>query len=140
MSCCFRNRWVPLAASAVLFCLPACAFAQSRAPEASGDAHASRALEEARKQGPLALYAFLKQMPKGADLHNHLAGAVYAESFIREAAEQNLCVNAKTLTLYKANGSTRNNPPPPVCGEEGEPVASAFANQQLFDQIIDTFS
>ena len=29
---------------------------------------------------PLALHDFLKRMPKGADLHNHLDGAVYAET------------------------------------------------------------
>ncbi len=26
---------------------------------------------------------FSQQMPKGGDLHNHLSGAVYAESFIQ---------------------------------------------------------
>src|SRR2546430_6862252 len=37
---------------------------------------------------PLELRNFLKKMPKGADLHNHLSGAVYAESWIRAAAEE----------------------------------------------------
>ena len=74
-------------------------------------------LERARHQGPLALYTFLHDMPKGADLHTHLAGAVYAESFIREAAEDNLCVKAKTLALYKTAATTRSLPPQPVCGE-----------------------
>jgi len=29
------------------------------------------------------LTAFLEQMPKGGDLHNHLTGAVYAETYIQ---------------------------------------------------------
>jgi adenosine deaminase len=32
-------------------------------------------------------------MPKGGDLHMHLSGAVYAETFLKEAAADNLCVN-----------------------------------------------
>ena len=42
-------------------------------------------LESIRDQ-PGLLYAFLKQMPKGGDLHSHLSGAVYAESMICWAA------------------------------------------------------
>ena len=91
-------------------------------------------------QGPLALYAFLHDMPKGADLHTHLAGAVYAESFIREAVEDNLCVKSKTLTLYKTSATTRSLPPQPVCGDEGERAADALTNQRLYDQLIDVFS
>src|ERR1700760_1465839 len=68
---------------------------------ASADTRVSRAFEEARKQGPVALYAFLRQMPKGADLHVHLSGAVYAESFIRAAGEDGLCVNPFTLSFAK---------------------------------------
>jgi len=35
-----------------------------------------------------ALRAFLRRMPKGGDLHTHLAGAVYAERFIAWAAHE----------------------------------------------------
>src|ERR1700680_2058774 len=58
---------------------------QQQQPEASPEARAEKALNEAR--GNLgALYALLKQMPKGGDLHNHITGAVYAESLIQFAA------------------------------------------------------
>ncbi len=40
------------------------------------------------RKSPPELYAFLLRMPKGGDLHNHLAGAIYAESFIRAAARE----------------------------------------------------
>src|ERR1700674_3478258 len=113
-----------LAVSTLLFCLLPAAFAQLRPATQNGETRAARALEQARRQGPPALYGFFVQMPKGADLHTHLAGAVYAETFIREAAEDNLCVNSKTLPLYKPAATTRSLPPQPVCGDEGEPAAN----------------
>src|SRR5262249_22475743 len=36
----------------------------------------------AAKTNPLQLRQFIKKMPKGADLHYHLSGGVYAETFI----------------------------------------------------------
>src|SRR6266704_1383665 len=45
-----------------------------------------------------ALFAFLLQMPKGGDLHNHITGAAYAESFIRWAAADGLCVDRESHT------------------------------------------
>src|SRR5579875_1189604 len=57
-----------------------------------GELGATRAFNAAKALGTPELYAFLKPMPKGGDLHMHLSGAVYAETFIREAAEQGLCV------------------------------------------------
>ena len=121
----------------LLACLTAPAFAQA---VSAGEMRAAHALEQARRQGPLALYAYFHDMPKAADLHTHLAGAVYAESFVREAVEDNLCVKTKTLVLYLPTGPTRSVPPQPVCGEDGVPVANALSDQKLYDQLIDTFS
>ena len=135
-------RWACLcvAASALVFYLMPSAFGQSQAAAQNGETRAARAFERARSQGPPALYAFFYEMPKGADLHTHLAGAVYAESFIRQATEDNLCVNPKTSVLYKTMAMTRSLPPQPVCGEAGEPAANALSNQTLYDQLIDAFS
>jgi adenosine deaminase len=133
-------RALRVSASTLLFCLAPSAIAQPQAAVQNGEARAAQAFEHARQQGPLALYAFLYDMPKGADLHTHLAGAVYAESFIREAAEDNLCVKSKSLTFYKTAATTRSLPPQPVCGEEGERVADALNNQHLYDQLINAFS
>jgi adenosine deaminase len=133
-------RALHAAASTLLLCLAPAAVAQPQAIAQNGEARAARAFEQARRQGPLALYAFLHDMPKGADLHTHLAGAVYAESFIRQAAEDNLCVNSKSLTLYKTAATTRSLPPQPVCGEEGVRASDALTHQHLYDQLIDVFS
>ena len=59
-----------------------------------GEVRAERVLEAAKKAGNPELYALLKTMPKGADLHMHLSGAVYAETFIEDAARDGLCVAA----------------------------------------------
>jgi adenosine deaminase len=35
--------------------------------------------------------AFLRELPKGGDLHNHLSGSVTTETLIRFAADDGLC-------------------------------------------------
>jgi adenosine deaminase len=107
---------------------------------ASAEARTARALEQARQEGPLALRAFFKAMPKGADLHNHLGGAVYAETWIRDADEDHLCVNQKTLAFFRTAALTRSLPPQPVCGEGGVPASAAFKDPQLYDSLLDAFS
>ena len=83
------------------------------------------------QDGPLALRAFLDQFPKGADLHVHLSGAVYAETFIRDAGEDELCVDPAALSFpRKALPCT-----PPLT-----PAAQLPANQALYDRLIDAFS
>jgi adenosine deaminase len=62
------------------------------------------------RNNPPALYAFLLRMPKGADLHNHLSGAVYAESFLREAVSLGLCIDPEKLSyVAPENGTCKPN-------------------------------
>lgn len=51
------------------------------------------------KANPVALRILLTEMPKGGDLHNHLDGSVWAEDYLRWAAADNGCIDAKTRTL-----------------------------------------
>ena len=132
------------AALALVLMSPSLAWAQSTpkadaAGKAIPEQRAARALEAARGN-PLELRAFLVRMPKGADLHNHLAGAVYAESWIRAGAEDNLCVDLSTLSFLKALAMTPSVPPQPVCGEGKAPAAQAFKDQHLYDAMVDSFS
>jgi adenosine deaminase len=103
------------------------------------DQRAVRAFEAA-KHNPLALHAFLEQMPKGADLHMHLSGAVYAETFLRDAREDLLCVNPAERELVQNAGTTRSLPPQPVCPQGTIPAADAFKDQKLYDALVDSFS
>lgn len=127
-----------LTSAALLLCLATSA-ALAQAPSVQ-EARATRAFNTARSGGPLALHAFLAGMPKGADLHMHLSGAVYAESFIAQAASDHLCVNLKTLSFTKNVGTSRSLPPQPVCAEGTVSAASAFKDQHLYDALIDSFS
>ncbi|MGA2144243.1 MAG: adenosine deaminase [Bryobacteraceae bacterium] len=82
---------------------------------------------------PPALYAFLLRMPKGGDLHNHLTGAVYAESYIDAAAEDGLCANLRAGSLVFPN-------PGGGCGEGEVPAARAAADNTLRNALIDSLS
>ena len=53
--------------------------------------------------------AFVQRMPKGGDLHSHLSGAVYAESYLEWAAEGNFCVDLAAQRLV-----------PPPCKESAQ--------------------
>ena len=64
---------------------------QAAGPESSNEAQTERYFESIRSN-PNAVLAFLREMPKGGDLHNHLVGAIYAESFIEWAAARRVCV------------------------------------------------
>lgn len=99
-----------------------------------------RALVAAEQAGPLALHAFLQQMPKGADLHNHLSGSVYAETWIAEAVSDHLCVNTATYALVRPKASTANPASPPECNAAEVPAAEADRNPQLYDEMIDAYS
>jgi adenosine deaminase len=92
-----------------------------------GEARASHALEAARKLGPPELYAFLQPMPKGADLHMHLSGAIYAETFLAEAVQQKLCVDAATLKLVApaASGCAAGNVPAATLRRAGRQLLHA---------------
>ena len=86
--------------SRTLLLLLLCVFASQAQPgSASQETRASRPgsteqrtaryFESIRKSPPQEL-AFLLKMPKGGDLHNHLSGAIYAESYIQWASDNGL--------------------------------------------------
>jgi hypothetical protein len=62
---------------------------------------------------PAALATFLKGVPKGGDLHNHLSGAVYAETFLEWAKADGDCINSSTFSAVSTCGTTTQPVPPP---------------------------
>ena len=101
----------------------------------AAEAHTAKAFETARQQGPLALHAFLATMPKGGDLHNHLSGAIYAESWIAQAAADGLCVDVATSSLLDKSSARAPN-----CASGQRPAADALNDQHLYDALVDAFS
>jgi len=94
----------------------------------------ARYFESIRKSPPQ-LLAFLMQMPKGGDLHNHLSGAVYAESYIQWSADNGLCINTTTMAL---SAPTQNAPCDPADGQP--PASSLLKNATLYGRAIDAWS
>jgi Adenosine deaminase len=89
---------------------------------------ATRGFELVRHRPPL-LRAFLQRMPKGGDLHTHLVGAIYAESYIAWAAADGLCVDPATLGFVA-----------PPCTAPRRKASDALTDQAFYDSIIDAMS
>jgi adenosine deaminase len=91
---------------------------------------AAQRLEKLR-ESPLLLRRFLEAMPKGGDLHNHLSGAVYAESYLRWAVEDELCIHRHKLEIAV-----------PPCNETDGliPAKTAVRDSVLYSQMIDAMS
>lgn len=56
---------------------------------------------ESIKGNHAALRQFFTVMPKGGDVHNHLTGSAYAETYFELAAKKGMYVNLETGKLYK---------------------------------------
>ena len=85
------------------------------------------------RRDPVRLLSFLRQMPKGGDLHNHLSGAVYAETYIQFAAE--------TLCFDRAKGKLVRGDQQPCDPQQGRPkVSDAYKDSVLFGDMVDAFS
>ncbi len=129
------SRLLQIAASVTLAALAGC----GQRPNSQGvptraEARTALIYEANLHQGPETLRAFLSDFPKGADLHVHLSGAVYAETFIRDAAEDGLCVDKTSLSIAK-----------PPCRGNLVPATTftgnlTSADQALYDKLIDSFS
>jgi adenosine deaminase len=121
-----------IAAAAVAASL-ACAQATHTAPapvRATGEPATAAYMESIRGNPPL-LTMFLEEMPKGGDLHNHLFGAVYAESFIKWASEDGLCLTVPTLSISS---------PPCVASKQEIKASDITHDQTLYDHVIDAWS
>jgi adenosine deaminase len=59
-------------------------------------------LDKYRDRPPM-LRAFVQRLPKGGDIHSHLSGAVYAEHYLKWAAEDGYCVDPNAKTLIEPN-------------------------------------
>jgi len=90
----------------------------------------ARYFESIRNSPPL-LEAFLRDMPKGGDLHNHLSGAVYAESYLQFAIHDGLCIDRKALAFAAA---------PCDAARDSVPADTALTNPFLYRVLIDALS
>jgi hypothetical protein len=115
-----------------LLLILSCGLTLSAQPNRQPEQRTAGYFESIRKSPPKQL-AFLLKMPKGADLHNHLSGAIYAERYIEWAAEKGLCVNNRTMALAVPAS-------PSQCSTEQTPANTALTNSVLYRQLIDAWS
>lgn len=83
------------------------------------------------RNNPALLLPFLREMPKGGDLHNHLSGSIYAESYLRWAAEDNLCLATATMGIVTGTCDASAGLPP---------VSAVLQNSALYSRAIDAMS
>ena len=95
---------------------------------------------EVIRRDPVALRGFLFAFPKGADLHNHLGGAVYAESYLTWAAERNLCIDVQARAFVEA--SEPATPAGVVCRNPAteQPAGDALGDPELYRTMVDAMS
>ena len=62
----------------------------------------------------------------------HLSCAVYAETFLREAAQDGLCIDPVKLAFLKPAAGT--------CPAGDLPATAAFKDQHLYDEMVDSVS
>jgi adenosine deaminase len=107
------------------------ALALAAVPLLADEAGTAAELDRLR-HSPLELRRFVEAMPKGGDLHNHLSGATYAESFMAWAAADGLCVDKTTYFVVRTpcDASTPNL----------VPASSVFTNSFLYQHVLDTMS
>ena len=93
---------------------------------AAGDPVAAH-LDSVRDE-PSRLAAFLRDMPKGADLHMHLSGAVSTETLLRFAVEDGLCIDVAFVAVD------------PPCGDGLRPAADTLGDGEFHDDVIAAWS
>ncbi len=76
---------------------------------------------------PVELAAFLKGMPKGGDLHNHLSGAVYAETYLDWAGMDGDCINSTTYAAVFASQCSATNQATPTGGTFYDQIVRAWS-------------
>ena len=126
------NGRLILLAVALAFSSTAPLSGQRQAPAPGGEAAAARHFESIRSSPP-ELAAFLRMMPKGADLHSHLSGTVYAETYIAWAAAGGLCVQTERLAIVVCETDPGKDP-------NNVPASNALSDAVLYRRLINSMS
>lgn len=87
---------------------------------------------EHHRDRPGALRAFVQRLPKGADLHSHLSGAVYAERYLEWAEADGYCIDPTGPSLVTPDGCHR--------GHGLFPASELMERPAVYNQLIDAWS
>jgi len=79
--------------------------------------------------------AFMQAFPKGGDVHNHLQGAIYAETWLEWAAEDGYCIDLEKPAIVEAPGGRGTE-----CAAPLTSVEAVLNNAIWRDRLIDGLS
>ncbi|WP_342379899.1 adenosine deaminase [Myxococcus stipitatus] len=83
---------------------------------------------ESLRGNPTALATFLREMPKGGDLHSHTSGAITMEKLIQWGAEDGACVHPTTFVA--------SNP----CATGTRPLANTTTDRDFYNAVLGAWS
>jgi adenosine deaminase len=89
-------------------------------------------IDDLRDQ-PEELRAFLVDMPKGADLHSHLSGAVNMDKLIQWGAEDGVCVDTTTFTAAAPQAGM-------PCAAGAVPLSNTKSDTKLYSDVLGAWS
>lgn len=125
-----RRNWARGAVAALMLLVTNPAFSREAASKTDARQEAKvAALFDTVRSSPTELRIFLRSMPKGGDLHNHLGGAIYAEDFLTWGAQRGFCVDASGLGVE-----------PPPCPAERGLEQFGTVNGAGYDRLINAMS
>jgi adenosine deaminase len=78
-----------------------------------------------------ALATFLHDVPKGGDLHNHLTGAVYAETYLEWARADGDCIVTSTLAAVYPSSCGTTTRAVPTSGSFYDDIVRAWSMQDF---------
>jgi adenosine deaminase len=99
------------------------------APAATASERGAAQYLRQNRDDPVRLQAFLYDMPKGGDIHNHLSGAVYAESMVHRGAARSVCVDV--LTYFSRSGP---------CTAGQRPLSDAIGDNIFYNEVLRAWS
>lgn len=91
---------------------------------------------EKSKESQPELIAFLRKMPKGADLHNHVTGAVYSDYIIDYAQNNNMNYNSSSKLFEKNNLDTHKK----ISSENSKLFPPVEFIKSYLSEILDNLS
>ncbi|MDF2261613.1 adenosine deaminase [Streptantibioticus ferralitis] len=97
---------------------------------------AAHELEKVRAH-PHRLRTFLLGMPKGADLHNHLSGAVRTQILLGYGIAAGMCVDT---SMTAVPGPCSRVPRPPADTARARPLSDTAKDRQFRNQVIGAWS
>lgn len=105
-------------------------------PAAARAHDAAAYLDEVRGR-PALLEDFVRLLPKGGDLHTHLAGVPYAESYLRWAVDDGGCVELRTWKISLGHPGRRDDG---GCDDGWVPASELLASPALLERAVNGLS